>query len=153
VESADEGFLFTLYASTRSDEMAAWGWSALQQDAFLQMQYRVRQAGYRAQYPQAAWQIVLLQDQAVGQLVVDTTGEAILLIDIALLPQYRNAGIGSSLIRTLLEEAKRTGKVVRLHVVEGNPAQRLYERLGFVKVGEEKPYISLEWRAATITCS
>jgi hypothetical protein len=38
-----------------------------------------------------------------------------------------------------VEEASRTGKVVRLHVVDGNPAQRLYERLGFVTVGEEKP--------------
>ena len=46
----DEGFLLALYASTRQDEMAAWGWDAAQQEMFLRMQFlapRARRPSHR----------------------------------------------------------------------------------------------------------
>ena len=34
-----ESFLYELYASTRSEEMAGWGWDTAQQEFFLNMQF------------------------------------------------------------------------------------------------------------------
>jgi ribosomal protein S18 acetylase RimI-like enzyme len=62
------------------------------------------------------------------------------LIDIALLPQYRNQGIGSTLLRELLADAARAGCAVSLKVENTNPAARLYERLGFQTVDEDGMY-------------
>ena len=61
------------------------------------------------------------------------------------LPEYRNAGIGGSVLEDLLAEAAEAGKPVRGHVENFNPALRLYERLGFVKVGVNGVRHLIEW--------
>jgi len=62
---------------------------------------------------------------------------AIHIINIVLLPEYRNLGIGTSLLKGLIEEAGRAGKPVRIHVEVFNPALRFYERLGFARIEEK----------------
>ena len=59
------------------------------------------------------------------------------IMDIALLPDWRNAGIGSRLLRSILAEADSAGAAVTLHVERWNPAKRLYDRLGFVDVSDD----------------
>ena len=50
-------------------------------------------------------------------------------IDITLLPEYRQSGIGTAILRGLLAEATRDEKPFRIHVEKFNRAQRLYKRL------------------------
>jgi ribosomal protein S18 acetylase RimI-like enzyme len=66
-------------------------------------------------------------------------------MDIALLPEHRNQGIGGKLVRDVMNEAAAIGLKVSLHVESYNPAQRLYRRLGFVEAGESGVYQLLEW--------
>ena len=68
------------------------------------------------------------------------------IIDIALLPEFRRAGIGSKLLTQLLVEAAITGVPVRIYVEVFNPAMRLYERLGFVRIASTGVYYQMEWR-------
>ena len=58
------------------------------------------------------------------------------LHQIQLLPSWQGQGIGSELIRDILSQAAQAGSQVELHVLKGNPARRLYERLGFAIVAE-----------------
>ena len=67
------------------------------------------------------------------------------MVDIALLPPSRNAGIGTALRRDLLAEAAVAHQPVRLHVEQCNPALRLYERLGFVPIADKGVYLLMEW--------
>ena len=56
---------------------------------------------------------------------------------IALFPEYRGRGIGTKLMRRLLEELKSRGyERASLSVQTANPAVRLYERMGFSPVRE-----------------
>ncbi|MFE7764793.1 GNAT family N-acetyltransferase [Streptomyces sp. NPDC057438] len=48
-----------------------------------------------------------------------------------LAPRHQGTGIGSAVLRTLLTRAAPTGLPVRLNVLRGSPARRLYERHGF----------------------
>lgn len=148
VTADDEPFLFAVYAGTRRDEIMAWGWSAQQQDAFLRMQFNAQHQSYRMQYPSAAHQLILLNDESVGRLIVVRSKSDILLADIALLPEYRNRGIGSKLIRELLDEAAGKGLPVVLQVLKTNPAVNLYERLGFVKTGESELHFQMRRQSA-----
>ena len=142
----DEAFLQDLYASTRVDELAPLGWSPAQQRAFPQMQYQAQGCSYLAQFPAAEHCIIQRADADVGRLIVDRSGDVIRLIDISLLPEHRNAGLGAALIQDLQAEAARAGKPVMLHVGELNRALRLYERLGFVKTAEGEIYLEMAWR-------
>jgi ribosomal protein S18 acetylase RimI-like enzyme len=142
----DEPFLFRVYAGTRADEMAAWGWDAAQQEAFLRMQFNAQSMAYRAQYPDADHRIIIYGNQPVGRILIDRSGQGILLIDIALLAECRNTGIGSALIRDLQREATQAGAPVRLHVLKTNPAAvRLYERLGFSITDDDGIYLEMKW--------
>jgi ribosomal protein S18 acetylase RimI-like enzyme len=63
------------------------------------------------------------------------------------LPEYRNSGIGTSLVKDLMIEADESGKPLRLQVERLNePARRLYERLGFSTTGENLTHFQMEYR-------
>jgi ribosomal protein S18 acetylase RimI-like enzyme len=142
----DEGFLLELYASTRSDEMAACGWPLDQQQAFLRQQYATRRAAYQTSFPGAMQSIVNWGGAKIGAITVHHTEGEIRLVDLALTPAHRGKGMGRTLMEGVLAEARSAGKPVKLHVLKNNAAQRLYRRLGFVVTGTKGEYIAMTWR-------
>jgi ribosomal protein S18 acetylase RimI-like enzyme len=143
-EPADEAFLRALYAGVRAGELAAVAWSAQDQQAFLAMQFDARERHYAAEFPEADDRIVEFGGERAGRLAVNRDPGGILIVDLALLPAYRGQGVGTALIRLLLDEGLLTSKSVRLHVELSNPARRLYERLGFRTIAESPPYLLME---------
>ena len=141
----DEAFLFQVYASTRAEEMAVVPWNDEQKHAFLEMQFNAQRQSYQQQFPGAQYDVILHDGIPAGRLIVDRADQRILLIDIALVPEYRNKGIGSALIDDLKKEAQQTARPLHLTVENFNPAYRLYERLGFHKIGEQGFYWLMEW--------
>jgi ribosomal protein S18 acetylase RimI-like enzyme len=144
----DQEFLFRLYASTRQHEIAAFGWPEPQQQAFLRMQFNAQQHWYEMSYGQADHQIVEQDGIPIGRIMVSRQRAFILLVDIALLPEFRGQGIGGELIRQLILECDQRKLPLRLQVQRINPAQRLYERLGFSKTGEDQMYLQMEKQPA-----
>lgn len=142
----DEPFLCCLYASTRTGEMALTGWPAEQQEAFLRQQFHFQTLHYRRYYNGASFEIILHDERPIGRIYVHRGAEDIRLMDIALLPEYRSAGIGTWVTRNLLDEAARSQKPVTLHVEPYNPAVRLYQRLGFRVVEQCGANLFMEWR-------
>ncbi len=140
----DEAFLFELYASTRAEELDAWGWPAEMREKFLRMQFKAGQ-GYRTTFPAAEFQIVLVDGQPAGRLVIHRSRDELRIVDVALLPERRGAGIGSALLQRILGEAAATGKPLRLSVLKANRARRFYERLGFASVGKTELHLEMEW--------
>jgi len=145
VEKDDEAFLFTLYAAVRREEVAGWGWSEAQQEAFLRMQFNGQQAGYRRAYADASHSIILRDGVAIGRLYVAKRDGALRLVDISILPGHRGSGAGSMLVRDLQAEAEREGLPLRLQVMKANPALRLYERLGFKVIEDAGGYLQMEY--------
>jgi ribosomal protein S18 acetylase RimI-like enzyme len=138
---ADEPFLFEVYASTRREELEGLGWDENQKLDFIKMQFIARERFY----PKVDNRIILLDGRAIGRMQVDRSDAAILLRDIALLPEYRNSGIGSRLIQDLMKEATQEGKPIELHVLSSSHAVRLYERLGFCRSKDEAAYLEMKW--------
>ena len=58
-------------------------------------------------------------------------------LSLSLLPGWRGKGIGSLLLAHLLQSSRGRYLAVSLSVTPGNPAQRLYERVGFVVVDSD----------------
>jgi len=143
----DEAFLREVYGSTREEELEASGLPLEMRAAFLNMQFKAQQQGYRNTFPQAEFHVILLGNQAVGRLIVSRAAGEWRLVDIALLPEHRNQGIGTALIQKLLAEAEAAAQPLRLSVIKGQRAFRLYQRLGFAKTGESGWRDLMEWRA------
>ena len=144
----DEPFLFELYASTREEELNAWGWPPEIRQPFLQIQFKASQARHLA-FPAAAFQMVLLDGAEAGRLILQDTQDCLYLVDIALLPRYRNAGVGTALLQQILATATTARKPVRLQVLQGNRAEQLYRRLGFLPIGHTETHLEMEWRVPT----
>jgi ribosomal protein S18 acetylase RimI-like enzyme len=144
----DAELLFRIYASTREAELAVAAWDASVKEAFLRMQFSAQDASYRATFPGASFDLIVSGPEVLGRLYLDRGEQAWTVLDIALLPQHQRKGIGTRLLRQLLAEAVTAGKPVRLHVEQANPAQRLYQRLGFEQIEDQGIYLLLECKPA-----
>jgi ribosomal protein S18 acetylase RimI-like enzyme len=141
----DAEFLYQVYAHTRYDELAVTGWNLAQIETFLRMQFRAQDTHYRTYFPNSTFDVVLLANDAIGRLYLDRQPDRLMILDIALLPDHRGAGIGTRILRELLAEADAARQSVNIHVETYNPARRLYDRLGFVKIGESGVYHEMIW--------
>ncbi len=81
----DHELLYRIYASTREDEMAQVDWTREQIEDFLRFQFEAQHKYYMEQFPDAAFDLILLDGEPVGRLYVDRRDDEIRLIDIALL--------------------------------------------------------------------
>lgn len=125
--SDDADFLYQLHRATmQAYVMQTWG----QWDEAWQAQY------FQQHFDPSACQIVVLHEQAIGALSVVRRDTDIFLASIELLSAYQGQGIGTHLIKALLDEAQQKDVPVTLQVLKVNPARRLYERLGFSIGGE-----------------
>ena len=150
-EKHDLDFLYGVYAASRAAEMALLtDWSEAQKEAFLRAQFQAQQTHYHSHYPGARFDVIVADGADVGRLYVAPMSGELRLMDIALLPQHRNRGIGRALVQDVLDEASRQGLRVSLHVEAENPAKRLYARLDFVEVGEDSIYKRMEWVPPTL---
>jgi ribosomal protein S18 acetylase RimI-like enzyme len=145
VTEGDNDFLLSVYASTRASEMARVDWNTEQKEAFLRMQFNAQSQFYIENYPGAEFQVITLNDQAVGRLYIHRRENEVRIMDIALLPGYRNLGIGSALLQDILDQGKNLNLPVTIHVEQFNPALRLYKRRGFRQKEDKGVYLLMEW--------
>lgn len=143
IRASDRGFLRDVYASTRLDELAPLGWSAQQVDAFIDMQFDAQQRDYWSNYDSARFHVVTCDGVDAGRLYVERRADELRVIDIALLPDFRGRGIGTTLLHRLFDEADADDLAVRIHVEHANRAQGLYLRIGFAFTGEPGPVYRL----------
>lgn len=143
----DQTFLRQVYASTRAPELEQVPWSAEQKAAFCDMQFTAQDTHYRANYATAEYFVIEREGVPAGRLYVDRRSGAIHIIDIALLPEHRGAGLGTSLLKELMAEAEAGGKKVTIYVEKFNPALSLYRRLGYQHVEELGVYYLMEWQS------
>lgn len=145
--SSDIPFMCELYASTRESELAQTGFTTLEKKNFLDQQFNAQYLHYTQHYCTEAFNIIAFEGKPAGRLFVDYWEKEIRIVDIALMPEYRNKSLGTWLIQQLFEEAKTCGKTVTIHVEHNNPARHLYERLGFVlKTKTNEIYLLMEWQ-------
>src|SRR2546423_15630090 len=111
-------------------------------------QYDAQKREYEERFPDAEYDVILLEGRAGGRLWVGRDERDIRLLDIALLPEARNRGVGTALLNRLMEESRRTGKRLRHMVfILNKDALRFYERLGFEVFEDVGGYQHMEWRA------
>jgi len=143
--AGDRDFLLRVYASTREQELAAVPFTPTERAAFLEQQFIAQSAHYEREGNGSTFDVVLVDGEPAGRLIVGRWEREVRVVDIALLPEYRGHGVGGRLLREVLEEAVERGVVASIHVERDNGrALAFYERLGFERVAETGLYVLLE---------
>jgi ribosomal protein S18 acetylase RimI-like enzyme len=126
----DHDFLYGLVKTTMREYVEPiWGWDEEWQRAYFQEHFDPTQD-----------QIIVLGGQDIGAISVEIRPEEHFLARLYLLPAYQRYGIGTHLVRSILDKAFAKGLTVTLQVLKGNPAKRLYERLGFAETEETETH-------------
>ena len=148
VSDNDDKFLLAVYASTREEELSQAEWAQGQKEMFLRWQFDTQRREYSARFPNADYHVILVDERPAGRIWVGSDEEQMRLLDIALLPEFQNRGVGTTLLRRLMDQAAHEGKALR-HMVFmlNNDAHRFYERLGFRIIDDLGAYKHMEWRA------
>nr|WP_205885249.1 GNAT family N-acetyltransferase [Pseudomonas fulva] len=90
-------------------------------------------------------------DAVLGFCSLSQDSQALFIRELHLLPAYHGQGVGSWVLETLAQwAAQRRLGLLRLMVFRTNPARRLYQRRGFVEMGEDDCFVRMQRR---IDCS
>ena len=151
VAPSDDPFLLKVYGSTREQELAQVPWDQEQKQQFVRMQWDAQARHYAAEHPSASHLVICNHGEPVGRLYLDRAGEDLHIVDLTLLPEHRNQGTGTVLLREIINEAKAAGKRVTIYVETFNPSLRLFQRLGFSPRRTEGFHLLLQWSECSIS--
>jgi GNAT superfamily N-acetyltransferase len=99
-------------------------------------EHRVRQR-LRDSFSTEHTSIITIDGELAGCVTVRPDDGGRLLEHFYLAPRYQGRGLGSTVLGTILARTDADGMPVRLNVLQGSGARRLYERHGFVVETED----------------
>jgi ribosomal protein S18 acetylase RimI-like enzyme len=139
----DDAFLFELFKAVRSPEFAQTPLAPAQIEMLLKFQYAGQKQSYSAQYP-GGNHMVLMQAKPIGRIWLHCGATEHRLVDIALLPEFRNRGIGAALVAEAVAAARAAGVRLSCSVALTNHGSlRFHQRLGFRITGQDEVFYSL----------
>jgi len=139
----DDVFLFALFQAVRAPEFAQVALDPAQLDMLMSIQFAGQRESYGAQYP-SGHEIVLLDGRPIGRIWVYRELSGHHLVDISLLPEFQNRGIGAALIAEAIAAARAAGVRLSCSVAVTNRGSlRFHQRLGFQVVGRDEVYYDL----------
>jgi ribosomal protein S18 acetylase RimI-like enzyme len=139
----DGVFLYELFKAVRLPEFAHVPIAPGQLEILMRIQYNGQTLTYSSKYPEGH-DIVLVDGTPVGRIWVFHGPEQHQLVDISLMPEYRNRAIGAGLVMEAIDAARQAGVPIRCSVAVTNPGSlRFHQRLGFRVVGQDEIYYEL----------
>ena len=149
IQDNDLLILCEIYGSTRTEELErGTNWNEEQKKFFIEQQFFAQHEYYQKNYTGGKFYIIEKENIVIGRLYIDFYFEkkGIRIIDITLLPDWRQKNIGSSILTAILKKAAKQDRNVTIHVESFNPAMNLYKKLGFTKISETNDvYHLMEW--------
>jgi ribosomal protein S18 acetylase RimI-like enzyme len=129
----DRDLIFDMNRATMREYVeAVWGWDETWQRRHFDEHFD----------PDENVQIIESAGQDVGMTNAVERPRDVLLVNIRVLPEWQCQGIGSSVVRSVIERADAARKPVTLKVLRVNTrAQQLYRRLGFAVDREEEHHL------------
>lgn len=150
IQPTDMDTLLLIYGSTREKEMERVPhWSDLMKKEFITSQFRAQHEYYQKNYIGADFWVIEKDKKTVGRLYFHNNfqGQGMRIIDISILPEHRNKGIGKGIFEDLIKKATVQECPLTIHVEAFNPAKNLYTRLGFKTINETNGiYHLMEWK-------
>lgn len=148
VNDQDLVFLRDLYFDVRMPELTQSGLNSQAREHFLTHQFQMQQNSFQNEFPNGEHKIIHYANERIGRFYFNENSTSIYLVDISIITGYRNKGIGSFLIKQVMDKGRKSILPVTLSVEKQNTqAYSLYKRLGFKFFMEDGIRDILHWSA------
>jgi GNAT superfamily N-acetyltransferase len=117
----------------------------------LALDPEVQATSFQSLWDSSQVRIIQFDGTDAGWLQIVPREDAYFLGSLFIDRPFQGRGIGTEVMRRVLEEGARRGQPVCLSVVKFNPARRLYERLGFTVTHEDERKVHMSWEPSTGT--
>jgi GNAT superfamily N-acetyltransferase len=133
---ADIPFLRELHHRAYRDVvMRQFGtWDEIKQDARFEDGLR-----------EAEYSVIEEKGVLIGAFGIHIEADSLQLVELQILPEWQNKGLGSTILTMQIEYARTHKKSLRLRVLRENRARALYERSGFSITSETPTHYLMEW--------
>lgn len=112
-----------------------WGWDE---------EYQIKD--FENDFDNYIFKIIVVDEKDVGFIQIDESIDSINIIEIHIIPEYQGKGIGSSILKNIIERANNISKIVKIGCFKDNiRARNLYERLGFKVVKTTDTHYMMEY--------
>jgi ribosomal protein S18 acetylase RimI-like enzyme len=143
----DTVFLMQLFATTRMAELEQTPWTVDQKWAFIAQQFELQRLHYRTHYADTWFDVIEQNGVPAGRLYLQEVSGQFRIIDIVMMPEWRGKGVGTAILKALMETARAAGKDIDIFVEKFNPALAWYRRLGFEEFEDMEVYLEMRWSA------
>lgn len=100
---------------------------------------------FAAAWSAAAHEIVLCNDTRCGYTSIENRDDCIYVHELVVDPDFQGRGIGTNILREVMEQAISKSVPVRLRTHVTNRAANLYRRMGFQETARTETHVLLEW--------
>ncbi len=122
---ADRPFLIALRKATMTEVCARHGQVLSEDEHRQRVDYRLDSAA-----------IIEIDGQPVGLVKLTQDGITWTLEQFQILPEHQGRGLGTTVLKAVIADARASDALLRLNVLKQNAAARLYARLGFRTLAE-----------------
>lgn len=131
----DYDFIYDVKTTTLKPHVElVWGWDEASQKKYLEESF-----GLETQL------IIMHEGNDIGVLELNELKQRLEVVELEILPPYQGKGIGTNILRDLIDEYTNKGKRVGIGCFKINiRAKALYERLGFMLIKETANHYVLE---------
>jgi GNAT superfamily N-acetyltransferase len=140
MKPAANGIAFAPCAASDFEDMLAMRLAAMRESLLRAGRFdpdRSRERLKRSFYPEQS-QFILRNAERIGFYTFRTAADGFHLEHFYLLPAHQSAGIGSFVLARLIAQADAAGAQIFLGALKESPANRFYQRHGFVKMTESE---------------
>jgi ribosomal protein S18 acetylase RimI-like enzyme len=103
---------------------------------------------FEAGWDDASHEAIEYDGVLAGYCAIERRDADVHIRELVIDPRFQNLGIGSTIIREAMRDAKARGAPVVLGTFIANRAGDLYERLGFIEFGRTETHRLFEWSPA-----
>jgi ribosomal protein S18 acetylase RimI-like enzyme len=149
------GKAFQLRAARSDDFRFAWSlYEELMKPLTEELLGRWNELGQKQVVQMALAQqgtFIIVEDKLdVGWVQVIDSPDALYLGQIYVAPPSQNCGIGTAILRELIDKARKGSKTITLDVMKNNRSRLLYERLGFQVIGQSDCKLKMQWKETAL---
>lgn len=130
----DLEFLWSLHKATMKSYVdETWGWNEEFQREYFDNRFEPINI-----------ELIIYENARIGAIEIRDRENELFIANFEILPQYQNKGIGSTILKRIINTSGNKQKSIKLQVLKVNPANRFYERFGFKTVDKTETHYIME---------